>query len=76
MKNICSSSGGAQALRKKERQGETQFTTKIGGKTSLGPVLALRKIFILSYMPDAILWENWPFSPPNRVTIWINCNRY
>jgi hypothetical protein len=25
------------ALRKKERQDETQFTTKIGGKTSLGP---------------------------------------
>jgi hypothetical protein len=23
--------------RKKERQDETQFTTKIGGKTSLGP---------------------------------------
>jgi hypothetical protein len=27
----------AEALRKKERQDETQFTTKIGGKTSLGP---------------------------------------
>jgi hypothetical protein len=26
-----------EALRKKERQHETQFTTKIGGKTSLGP---------------------------------------
>jgi len=26
-----------QAVRKKERQDETQFTTKIGGKTSLGP---------------------------------------
>ncbi len=25
------------AVRKKERQDETQFTTKIGGKTSLGP---------------------------------------
>jgi hypothetical protein len=25
-----------QELRKKERQHETQFTTKIGGKTSLG----------------------------------------
>jgi hypothetical protein len=25
------------AIRWKERQGETQFTTKIGGKTSLGP---------------------------------------
>jgi hypothetical protein len=26
-----------EALRIKERQDETQFTTKIGGKTSLGP---------------------------------------
>jgi NADH:ubiquinone oxidoreductase subunit 6 (subunit J) len=25
-----------EALRKKKRQDETQFTTKIGGKTSLG----------------------------------------
>jgi uncharacterized membrane protein (Fun14 family) len=26
-----------EALRKKERGDETQFTSKIGGKTSLGP---------------------------------------
>jgi hypothetical protein len=26
-----------EAFRKKEREDETQFTTKIGGKTSLGP---------------------------------------
>ncbi len=26
-----------EALMEKERQVETQFTTKIGGKTSLGP---------------------------------------
>jgi len=26
-----------EALRRNERQDETQFTTKIGGKTSLGP---------------------------------------
>jgi len=26
-----------EALRKKERPDETQFTTEIGGKTSLGP---------------------------------------
>jgi len=26
-----------EALRKREREDETQFTTKIGGKTSLGP---------------------------------------
>ncbi len=32
--NICSSSEGAQ---EKERGDETQFTSKIGGKTNLGP---------------------------------------
>jgi hypothetical protein len=32
--NICTSIYIAQ---EKERQGETQFTAKIGGKTSLGP---------------------------------------
>jgi hypothetical protein len=32
--NICRRSGGAH---EKERQDETQFTTKIGGKTCLGP---------------------------------------
>jgi hypothetical protein len=26
-----------EALREKERRDETQFTTKIGGKTTLGP---------------------------------------
>jgi hypothetical protein len=31
---MCSSSGGAP---EKERQDESQFTTKIAGKTSLGP---------------------------------------
>ncbi len=32
---ICEAA--VEALREKERQDETQFTTKIGGKTSLGP---------------------------------------
>ncbi len=27
-----------EAFRKKERQDKTQFTTKIGGKTNLGPL--------------------------------------
>jgi hypothetical protein len=38
-----------QALRKKETQDETQFTTKIGGKPSLGP----------NYAFDALLCRNW-----------------
>jgi hypothetical protein len=33
---VCTSSA-VQALRKKERQDEAQFTTKFEGKTSLGP---------------------------------------
>jgi hypothetical protein len=28
-----------EALKEKERQDETQFITKIGGKTSFGPVI-------------------------------------
>jgi hypothetical protein len=38
--NIRSSSGG-EALMKKERGDETQFTTKIGEKASLGPSYAV-----------------------------------
>ncbi len=34
--NICSST--VEELREKERLDETQFTTRIGGKTSLGPI--------------------------------------
>jgi len=35
--NICSSIEGAQERHAHERQDESQFTTKIGGKTSMGP---------------------------------------
>ncbi len=35
---------------KKERQDETQFTTKIGGKLVWVPVILLCKIFIPNYM--------------------------
>ncbi len=36
-----------EALRKKEREDETQFTTKIGGKTLVCvPVISFCKIFI------------------------------
>jgi hypothetical protein len=37
IENICSSSGAVEALMKRETGDETQFTTKIGGKTSLCP---------------------------------------
>ncbi len=49
-----------EALRKKEREEyETQFTTKIGGKASLGP----------SYAFDALLCRNWLFSASNDLTL-------
>ncbi len=47
--------GAVEALRKKERGDETQFTTKFGGKTSLGPSYFVFKNFIPSYAFDALL---------------------
>ncbi len=35
------------------------------------PVISFCKIFIPSYAFDAILCWNWPFSPPNRLTLRI-----
>jgi hypothetical protein len=61
-----------KALRKKETQDETQFTTKFGGKELVRvPVISFCKIFISSYAFDALLCRNWPFSPPNRLTLRI-----
>jgi len=38
-----------EALRKKERGDETQFTTKIGGKFSLGPRLPVISFWKISF---------------------------
>jgi hypothetical protein len=35
-------------------------------------ILLLCKSFIFNYVFDALLCWNWPFSPPNRRTSWIN----
>jgi hypothetical protein len=44
-----------EAIRKKERQGETQCTTKIGGKFGLGSQLfRFYQFFIPSYIFDAL----------------------
>jgi hypothetical protein len=43
-----------EALRKKERGDETQFTTKIGGKTNLGPSYFVFVNFIPSYTLDGL----------------------
>jgi hypothetical protein len=60
-----------QGLRKKETQDETQFTTKLVEKLLWVPIISFCKIFIPSYVFDALLCRNWPFSPPNHLTIWI-----
>jgi hypothetical protein len=45
-----------EALKKKERQDETQFITKIGGKTSLGSQLFC---FVKISFPITILMPNY-----------------
>jgi hypothetical protein len=56
-----------EALRKKEREEyETQFTIKIGEKTSLGP----------SYAFDGLLCWNWLFSASNRLTLQVTLISY
>ncbi len=55
---------------KKERQDETQFITRMGGKTSLGPsyfVLGEFSFPVTCLMPYYA--QNWPFSSPNHVTL-------
>jgi hypothetical protein len=47
-----------EALKKKERGDETEFTTKIGGKTNLGPSYFVLQNFIPSYTFDALLCRN------------------
>jgi hypothetical protein len=67
-----------EALQRKERQDEIQFSTEFGGKLVWVPVISLCKIFIPSYAFHALLCGNWPFSfsfsPPNRETFWVNSN--
>ncbi len=63
-----------EALTKtKERQDETQFKTrpKLVEKLVWVPVTSFRKVFIPSYTFDALLSQNWPFLPPNRITLRI-----
>jgi hypothetical protein len=46
-------------FKKKKKQDETQFTTKIGENFSLGPNYFVCKLFIPSYIFDALLCQNW-----------------
>jgi len=53
-----------EALRKKERGDETQFTTKIGGKLVWVPVISFSGTQLMPYYA-----QTGPFSPPNRLTL-------
>ncbi len=54
-----------EALRKKERQDEIQCTHENWWEKLVWvPVMSFCKIFIPSYTFDALLCQNWPFSPP------------
>jgi hypothetical protein len=71
---IYVSRAAVEALRKKERQYETQFTTKIGAETSLGPsyFVFFCKIVIPSYTFDGLLCRGWHSRPLIVWTLWIN----
>jgi hypothetical protein len=75
---VIISVAAVEALRKKKRQDETQFTTKIGGKTHIWvPAISFGKIFILSYAFDGLLCRNQPFPPPNNhltLCAWVPFN--
>jgi hypothetical protein len=60
-----------EALRKKERRYETQFTTKIGGKLVWDPAIPFCKIFVPSYVFDALLCRNWHSRPLIALTLRI-----
>jgi len=59
-----------QALRKKETQDENSVYHQNWWKKLVWVlVISFSKIFIPSYPFDALLCRNWPFSPPNRLTL-------
>ncbi len=60
-----------EALRKKERGYETQFTTKIGGKISLGPGLPVISFWKISF-PVICLTHNYAETGHSRPVIaWL-----
>jgi hypothetical protein len=66
---MCSTSGGAQEKGKDKMK--LSLPPKLVGKLVWIPVILFCKIFIPSYLFDALLCPNWPFLLPNRVTLWI-----
>jgi hypothetical protein len=60
----------AEVLRKKKRM-KLSLPPKLVENLVWVLVISFCKIFIPNYGFDALLCRNWPFSPPNCVTLWI-----
>ncbi len=58
-----------EVLRKKEDRMKLSLPPKLVGTLVWVPVISFCKLFIPSYGFDALLCQNWPFSPPNRLTL-------
>ncbi len=52
------------------------LSPKLGAKLVWVPFISFCKIFIPSYAFDALLCRNWPFSPPNSLTLRITLILY
>jgi len=75
---ICVAHQWKRSGKRKERM-KLSLAPKLVEKLVWVPVISFCKIFIPSQVFDALFCRNWPFSPPNRVTLWItllhqNCN--
>jgi hypothetical protein len=68
---------GVQGLRKRKHRMKLSLSPNWVEKLVWVRVISFCKIFIPSYLFDALLCRNWPFSPPNRLTLritLIGCN--
>ncbi len=54
---------------KRKHRMKLSLPPKLVGKLVWVPVISFCKIFIPSYAFDALLCRNWPFLPPNRLTL-------
>ncbi len=69
VKNIRSSSEGPQE--KGKTVSNSSPPPKLVEKLVWVPAIYFCKIFMPNYSFDALLCQNWPFSPPNRLTLQI-----
>jgi hypothetical protein len=69
--NMCSKEWRRSGKKRKDRMKLSWPPKLVGGKLVWVPVISFCKIFIPSYVFDALLYWNWPFSAPNRMFLRI-----